>query len=278
MTGEGGPIDFSLTFAWLARSFSSRVHQRDAWHAMNTPEGPATFHARADSSVDAWGPGREWVLDRADDIVGAYDEPPDLPLPVDCRGLRMTKLGCALDVTVATVIEQRVTGGEAARTWRTLLRRYGTLAPGPVPLIVPPNARRLLEIRDWEWRRMGVEGRRSATVRRVAAEPRLDLAHLRRIRGIGPWTSAKVAHVVAGDADAVPVGDWHFPRHVAFALAGEPMADDKRMLELLEPFRPHRGRALRLLLAGAPAPPRRAPRAEILGLMELERRRYASAR
>jgi hypothetical protein len=71
----------------------------------------------------------------------------------------------------------------------------------------------------------------------------------------------------------VPTGDWHFPRHVAFALAGEHFADDARMLELLEPFRPQRGRVLRLLLASSPGPPRHAPRAEILDLMELERRR-----
>ena len=72
---------------------------------------------------------------------------------------------------------------------------------------------------------------------------------------MGPWTAATLVHYVAGDPDAVPVGDWHLPGHVGHALAGEPRADDARMLELLEPFRPHRARVWRLIVAGTPAPP-----------------------
>ena len=54
---------------------------------------------------------------------------------------------------------------------------------------------------------------------------------------------------VLGDPDAVPLGDLHLPQEVGRALAGEPGADDARMLELLEPFRGSRFRLLRLLLA-----------------------------
>ena len=68
-----------------------------------------------------------------------------------------------------------------------------------------------------------------------------------------------------GDPDALSVGDYHIPNLVAFALAGEPRADDARMLELLEPYRGQRGRVQRLLeLSGISAPrygPRRPPRA-----------------
>jgi hypothetical protein len=42
------------------------------------------------------------------------------------------------------------------------------------------------------------------------------------------------------------------------------------MLELLEPFRPQRARALRLIVAGTSGPPRRAPRARIHGLIRAE--------
>ena len=93
------------------------------------------------------------------------------------------------------------------------------------------------------------------------------------VRGVGPWTAAHVLHFVSADADAVPVGDWHLPGHVGNALAGEPRADDARMLELLEPFRPHRGRVWRLLLRGVRSPPRRAPRARIHDLMRAEANR-----
>ena len=66
--------------------------------------------------------------------------------------------------------------------------------------------------------------------------------------------------VALGDADAVSVGDYHLPHLVAWALAGEPRADDARMLELLEPFRGQRGRVIRLVVAGHAGPPRRGPR------------------
>ena len=83
---------------------------------------------------------------------------------------------------------------------------------------------------------------------------------LRALPGIGAWTAAEVSLVALGDADAVSVGDYHLPHHVAWALAGEARGDDERMLELLEPYRGHRGRVLRLLVAGAPGPPRFGPR------------------
>jgi hypothetical protein len=47
---------------------------------------------------------------------------------------------------------------------------------------------------------------------------------------------------------------------VAWALAGERTGTDERMLELLEPYRGHRGRVLRLLTVAAVGPPRRGAR------------------
>ena len=78
---------------------------------------------------------------------------------------------------------------------------------------------------------------------------------LMAFEGVGPWTAAFVMAAALGDADAVPVGDYHLPNMVSWALAGEPRADDARMLELLEPYRGHRGRVVRLLKqAGVHAP------------------------
>ena len=50
-----------------------------------------------------------------------------------------------------------------------------------------------------------------------------------------------------GDPDAVSVGDFHMPHAVAWFLAGEPRATDERMLDLLEPYRGQRARAMRLI-------------------------------
>jgi len=87
--------------------------------------------------------------------------------------------------------------------------------------------------------------------------------------GVGPWTAAEVALVALGDADAVSVGDYHLPDIVAWALAGEARADDARMLELLEPYRGHRGRVIRLISCGAPRPPRFGPRMSLQSITEL---------
>ena len=68
----------------------------------------------------------------------------------------------------------------------------------------------------------------------------------------------------SADDDAVPVGDLHVPNAVAWNLAGEPRGDDDRMLELLEPYRPQRGRVLRLILLAGRRAPARGPRRRIL--------------
>jgi 3-methyladenine DNA glycosylase/8-oxoguanine DNA glycosylase len=78
--------------------------------------------------------------------------------------------------------------------------------------------------------------------------------------GIGPWTVAETTRLAHGDPDAVSVGDYHIPNLVAWALAGEPRADDARMLELLEPYRGQRGRVQRLLEASGIRAPRYGPR------------------
>jgi 3-methyladenine DNA glycosylase/8-oxoguanine DNA glycosylase len=63
-----------------------------------------------------------------------------------------------------------------------------------------------------------------------------------------------------GDPDAVSVGDFHLPNLVAFSLAGEIRGTDARMLELLEPWRGHRARVIRLLEMSGLRPPAFGPR------------------
>ena len=94
--------------------------------------------------------------------------------------------------------------------------------------------------------------------------PKQVQARLERIRGIGPWTSAMVTASALGDADAVPVGDYHLPNTVAWHLAGEERGDDARMLELLEPYAGHRWRVLRLAKSGGSAP-KRGPKLSLTG-------------
>ena len=83
------------------------------------------------------------------------------------------------------------------------------------------------------------------------------------VPGVGAWTAAKIGLTALGDADAVPVGDYHLPNTVAWVLAREARADDERMLELLDPYAGHRGRVIRLIQAAGIHAPRRGPRAPL---------------
>jgi 3-methyladenine DNA glycosylase/8-oxoguanine DNA glycosylase len=72
------------------------------------------------------------------------------------------------------------------------------------------------------------------------------IARLTAVPGIGEWTAAEVAVRALGDTDAVSVGDFHLAALVGWSLVGSPV-DDDGMLELLEPWRPHRALAVRLI-------------------------------
>lgn len=250
------------------------------WRAHRTPLGPATtrlHQRRGEVDVAAWGPGAAWAVEAVPELLGSRDDGVlDASLhPVVAAahhrhpGLRVPRSADVLGALVPGVLEQRVVGLDAKASWRRLVARHGEAAPGPVRLVVPPPAPVWRDLPDWEWRRAGVEGARSDTVRRAAAvASRLEetvampVVEARRrltsVRGIGAWTCAEVTSRAHGDADAVPVGDYHLPSIVGWALTGEP-ADDARMLELLEPWRGQRHRVVRLVALTA-TPPRRAPR------------------
>jgi 3-methyladenine DNA glycosylase/8-oxoguanine DNA glycosylase len=147
----------------------------------------------------------------------------------------------------------------------------GTAAPGGVPMTVPPPAEVLARTPYWTFHRFGIERRRADVIVRAAMSARrleetvgMDPVSARQrleaFPGVGPWTSAKVASVALGDADAVPVGDYHLPHMVGYAFDGTPRSTDERMLELLEPYRPHRARVIRLLLLEGASAPRFGPR------------------
>ena len=253
------------------------------WRATWTPDGPATVHLRERAGVvdaEAWGPGAGHVLDGVPGLMGLLDRPDGFdpsPHPVVAElhrrlpGLRIGRTGAITEAAFPTICEQKVTTLEAKRSWRAAIRRWGEPAPGPAGLRLPPPASTLGRLPYWELHRVGIERKRADTIRRVAREAgRLDpmvalgpvavAARLESIVGVGPWTSAEVNATALGDPDAVSVGDYHLPHQVSFALTGERRGSDERMLELLEPFRGHRQRVIRLILASGIRPARRAPR------------------
>lgn len=286
-----GPLDLGLTLSPLAHAKGDptlRIAAAEVWRATRTPEGPASVRlrqVRGELVVEAWGPGAEWAAAGVPDLVGEADRPEDLtplhPLIADLQhrfpGLRLPRSRAVFEALVPVIIEQKVIGLEARRSFRALLRRLGEDAPGPLPLLLPPDPRRLGAMPYWEFHPLGIERRRAETLIRAArAARRLEeaagmapaaaQARLLAVPGIGPWSAGHVGLSALGDPDAIPLGDYHLPHVVAYRLAGEPRGTDERMLELLEPYRGQRGRVVRLLMAGGGAPPRRGPRMPLRNL------------
>ncbi|HMG30376.1 MAG TPA: hypothetical protein VK585_09680 [Jiangellaceae bacterium] len=289
----GRPLDVAGTLAAHRRGHRDPAHRimpdGSVWRTCRTGTGAATVRVTVrpvdgEVAAQAWGPGAEWVLEALPRWLGADDDQagfqPEHPVLAWAHrrhaGLLIGRTGLVMEALVPAVLEQKVTGQEAWRGWRCLLTRFGDPAPGPAPdgMRVVPEPGRLAMLPSWEWHRAGVGPDRSGTVVRAARlasrlEAIVDLAaheadrRLQAVPGIGVWTAAEVRQRALGDPDAVSVGDFHLPRMVAYALAGEERADDARMLELLEPYAGHRHRACMLLARTAPMPPRRGPRMPI---------------
>ena len=281
-----GPLDLRATLGIHLRGtgdLTMRLGADAVIRSTRTPDGPATIRIAAGGvrlEAEAWGPGADRALDGLPALVGLDDdrsgfEPGHHPLVAELdrrhRGVRLGRTGAVLESLIPAILEQKVTGREAWHGERGIIRRWGELAPGPFGLWLWPEPAPLAAAPYHEFHPLGIERRRADLVRRVAdraarfeeivALPReAAYARLLSVPGIGPWTAAEVALRVLGDADAVSVGDFHLPNVVAFALAGEVRGDDRRMLELLEPWRGHRARVVRLLEGSGLRPPAFGPR------------------
>jgi 3-methyladenine DNA glycosylase/8-oxoguanine DNA glycosylase len=279
------PLDLGLTLGPLRHGAGDptiRFAPDGVWRATRTREGPATIRlalGRAEVTATAWGPGAATALDGVPALVGFDDDPaafrPALSLLADLHrrlaGMRIGRTGAIFEALLPAIIEQKVVGEEARRSYRALLRDHGEAAPGPADLRLAPEPATLAGLPYFAFHPLGIERRRADTIRRAAARAaRLEeaasmsseraMGRLTAIPGIGPWTAAEALSVALGDPDVVSVGDYHLPNVVAWALAGEPRGDDARMLELLEPYRGQRGRVVRLLEAGGIGAPRFGPK------------------
>jgi endonuclease III len=284
----GRPVDLRATLGPLVRGAGDPAHRTGPdgtfWWACTTPDGPGTVALRVSAGVvraTAWGVGASWLLDRVPPLLGDGDDWSGLDVSSHPRlhevqrarpGLRLPHTALVLDSLVPAVLEQRVTGAEARRAWRGLLRRFGTAAPGPVAdLRLPPDAATLLDIASWDWHRLGVDLSRQHAIRAAATvAARLEecvelplpaaLARLRIVPGVGQWTAAETAQRALGDPDAVSVGDFHIPDLVVYALSGVPRGDDAAMLRLLQPWHGQRQRIVRLIELSGVRIPRFGPR------------------
>lgn len=277
-----GPLDLRRTLRPLHGSFA----EDGWWFTARTPEGPGTLRVHRDRTGvvgEAWGNGAAWLLDRLGSMVGLDDDPavfaPSHPLVADLHrrhpGDRFGSTGLVFPALVVAICSQKVTHTEAHRAYRGLAADFSDPAPGPRrDLRLPPDPERIAASPYHHFHRLHLEKRRADLLRGVAASagrieslarlPATEAARvLESFAGIGRWTSAKTLEVSHGDPDQVAVGDFHFKNIVVHHLTGADRGSDEEMLELLEEFRPHRGRVIRLLHTLGHAPkfgPRLAPR------------------
>ena len=272
---------------------TGRLSGRSLARVTRTRDGSATLLLERRGEVieaEAWGAGADRVLDGLPALLGLDDDAtgfdPSLhPVIADLArrmpGLRMGWTNAVFEALLPAILEQKVTGSEATTAYRDLIRRHGEPGPGRLAgrlrLWLQPAPETLAALPYFAYHPVGVEQRRAEVIRRVAREAhRLEAladlpgtrvevgvaaaAALQRYPGIGPWTAAEVTLRALGDPDAVSVGDFHLKNLVAVALAGEPRGDDVRMVELLEPWRGHRARVIRLLEGSGIGAPRYGPR------------------
>lgn len=175
-------------------------------------------------------------------------------------GMRLMSTGQLIDELYTVVLEQKVTQRQARATWRWLADTFGQPSPAgePAPKIAP-HPESILQIQSWQWHAGWVQpflaqtlktvASRATALERLATKPLEEISTgLLSLPGVGPWTVAETLQRTHGAADLVSVGDFHLAHHIGEALTGR-RTDDAGMLELLEPWRGHRQRLVRLIYA-----------------------------
>lgn len=249
---RGGEDAIVLALSWADGAVRIKVVAQGACSSEDVER--AIGVARSITAVDD-DPTEFLAMVRSHDVLGP------LARQVDPR---IAATPTVFESFAIAVIEQLVTGFEA----RASIRRLWRIAGEPVPntnLRAPPTARAVKRVPMWKMHEIGVGAKRAVTLHEGAGRgealerlrtqaPAVAVETIQSLRGVGPWTANAVARSGLGWTDAVPVGDFHAPYTIAAALGGrddltrdDPRAADAAMLEVLEPFRPHRARVALLL-------------------------------
>lgn len=270
------PYDFDRTVRM--RRFGSvdptcRLEPGRLLKAWNSPQGPTTLEAHFSQGPGGGrltcrlhGEGASWLLPRLEALFGVTQECPPAPAAAppwlarawrEGAGLKLSRTPVVSDEHVAYVLQQRVEYRQAVGSHRALTEAYGQPAPGDLGLRLPLLPRTWAHIPSYAYAQAGVDAQRYRHVQvAVRAAARVDAAPdaealralLMSLPGTKSWTCESVLSMGYADSDAVPLGDVSLPHSVARAFTGRPHGSDEEMLSLLQPFRPHRARVLRLIL------------------------------
>ena len=285
---QHGPRDPTT---WLSRIGQGPTGAGHFVRATLTPDGPGTLSlqwTQGDIVVETYGPGGAWLQQQAGRMVGAADtdehglEASDHPVVAAAaranRHLRIGASGNLYHELLPTIIEQRITIGEAHRQWKRLCFELSEAAPGPFTrLLLPPDPAVLALRPSWWFHPLGIERKRAEPLINVARHASKfwswsargtdeAAAKLRLIPGVGQWTIGSVLGPALGDPNAVAVGDFHLKNMIAHNLAGEARGTDERMLELLEPYVGQRGRVVRYVARHGSAAPKFGPKKCIMAM------------
>jgi 3-methyladenine DNA glycosylase/8-oxoguanine DNA glycosylase len=277
-----GPVDLRRTLAAVGIKDRS---DGAIWWTVEVPSGPATLALRNGQGravdVTGWGSGAEEAIERVPRILGFDDDPDSFEaqalrdLHLRSMGLRLGSTGAVFDTVVPAILAQVVTSAEAKTSYRNMVAAFGTQAPGPRPeLRLPPSAQTVASLGYEDLHPLGIErkrarvlieaGRRAKRLGEILSMERDDAyRRLTAVAGIGEWTAARVMGEAWGDRDAVPVGDYNLPSMVTWALKRQRRGNDQEMLELLEPYRPQRRRAVLLLKQSGVKAPRHGPKTPV---------------
>ena len=146
-----------------------------------------------------------------------------------------------------TIVGQQVSVAAARSMWAKLEAAYGS----------PPDLVRILKATDEELRLAGISRQKAGYARSLAElvlSGELDLDHLpagdeeaiallTRIKGIGRWSAEIYLLFAEGRRDVWPAGDLAVQIEIGRLLGLDERPSEKRLRELAEAWRPHRGAA-----------------------------------
>ena len=146
-----------------------------------------------------------------------------------------------------TIVGQQVSVAAARSMWNKLIARYGE----PVDLAA------LLEATDEQLRESGLSRQKAGYARSLAglilsgeldltklpADDEEAIALLTRIKGIGRWSAEIYLLFAEGRGDVWPAGDLAVQIELGRILGLDARPSEKRLRELAEAWRPHRGAA-----------------------------------
>ena len=284
-----GPYHLGRTLSVLSVGKGNpclRVSDHQAQLALNTPAGRvaiAATHRTEQLHIVAQGPAADWIEPHLPGLFGLLDNThefvpsePIKQLAQANHGLRLPRLPVVFDRLVPIVLQQLIAFRDACRAWRLMAQRLGEEVSDSQGLFFPPTPQQIARLATYELmeceappmhakRILGLAKHAARLEELWGAGESTDAIDrlcdcLIALPGVGPWTVGMLRGAGLGDSDAVVLGDYGLPHHVAHFFTGAERSDDDEMLRLLDPYRPHRFRVVTMLIQSATHPPRRGPR------------------